>query len=102
MTQVMRAEAKARRMPVKQLNAMAAAIVARHAARLGKWGFPDTLKELGAVQAFFAGPGAISHAEFVAVAEALLVAIDRVNAWIDAAIPWSRLDARLKLCPPPA
>jgi len=102
MTQVMHAQARARAMPVKQLNAMAAAIIARHAARLGKWGFADTVRELGAVQAFFAGPGARSHAEFAAVAEALLVALDRINTWIDAAIPWSRLDRALKLCPVPA
>ncbi len=31
-----------------------------------------------------------------------MLAADRINAWIDAAIPWSRLDKKLKALPPAA
>jgi len=49
------------------------------------------------LEAYFAANGPRSHAQIVAVAESTMLAMDRVNTWIDAMIPWSDLDAKLKL-----
>jgi tellurite resistance-related uncharacterized protein len=99
--QVLRNLARAGDMPVAELNRVAAALIARHAARLGKWKMANTVKLMKEIVAYFEAGGARSHEEFVTVAEAIMVAIDRVNTWIDGALPWSQLDRRLKLNPPP-
>jgi hypothetical protein len=39
----------------------------------------------------------IDGKKVVAVAESTMLAMDRVNCWIDAMIPWSGLDVKLKL-----
>ena len=84
-------------MDVKELNRMAAALLNRHAGRLAKWKLTNTVKLVKALAAYFAANGPRSHAQIVAVSEATMLAMDRVNTWIDAMIPWSDLDAKLKL-----
>ncbi|HIM46548.1 MAG: hypothetical protein CFH39_00491 [Alphaproteobacteria bacterium MarineAlpha10_Bin2] len=84
-------------MDVKELNRMAAALLNRHAGRLAKWKLINTVKLVKELAAYFAGNGPRSHAQIVAVTEATMLAMDRVNTWIDAMIPWSDLDAKLKL-----
>ncbi len=99
--QVMRQLARERQVPVAQLNRLAAAALVRHADRLSKWRLARTVRMLRTLATYFETEGARTHAEFVAVAEALMLAVDRINAWIDAAIPWSALDEKVTLCPPP-
>ncbi len=84
-------------MDVKELNHMAAALLNRHAGRLAKWKLTNTVKLVKELAAYFEGNGARNHAQIVAVCEGTMLAMDRVNTWIDAMIPWSDLDAKLKL-----
>ena len=98
--QVLRQLALDRALPVRALNTIAAALLARHAARLAKWNMTDMVKLARRLIRFFEGEGAGSHKEFVRVCEALMLASDRMNAWVDAALPWSLLDKRLKPFPP--
>ncbi len=100
--QVMRQLALDRGVSVKALNRMAAALLARHAARLAKWRLTATVRLLDGLIEYFEGEGAKNYGEFVAVAEALMLAGDRINVWIDAAIPWSLFDKKVKPFPPAA
>jgi len=75
----------------------AAALLNRHAGRLAKWKLINTVKLVKELAAYFAGNGPRSHAQIAAVCEGAMLAIDRLNTWIDAMIPWSDLDAKLKL-----
>ncbi len=99
--QVLRLQALERRVPVAQLNRLAAALLLRHASRLAKWRLTQTVRLLRTLAAYFEADGARNHTEFVAVAEGLMLSVDRVNAWIDAAIPWSKLDKKVALCRAP-
>jgi hypothetical protein len=99
--QVLRQLALAGEMPLPELNRVAAALVARHAARLGKWGMRDAVRLMREIVAYFEAGGARSLKAFVQVAEAIMLAVDRINAWIDAMLPWAELDRRLALNPPP-
>jgi len=84
-------------MDVKALNRMAAALLNRHAGRLAKWRLTNTVKLVKDLEVDFAANGPRSHAQMVAITESTMLAMDRVNTWIDAMIPWSDLDAKLKL-----
>ena len=95
--QVVRQLALDGEMEVKELNRMAAALLRRHAGRLAKWKLTNTVKLVKELADYFAGNGARSHAQIAAICEGAMLALDRVNAWIDAMIPWSDLDAKLKL-----
>lgn len=95
--QVVRQLALEGKVPVAELNRMTAALLERHAARLAKWKLTNTVRLVRDLAAYFAAGRPRSHAQIVRVAEATMVAMDRVNAWIDAMIPWSHLDANLKL-----
>lgn len=98
-TQTLRDKAKAGAMPVALLNDLLATLCARHAVRLSKWYLVDSLELLGDVERFLTGPGCGSHDDFRRLAESLLLAIDRIQAWVDRMIPWHTLDAKLELVP---
>jgi hypothetical protein len=98
-TQTLRDKAKAGAIPVAVLNELLATLCARHALRLSKWYLVDSLELLGDVERFLAGPGCASHDEFRRLTESLLLAIDRIQAWVDRMIPWHTLDAKLELVP---
>jgi len=98
-TQTLRDKAKAGAIPVAVLNELLATLCARHALRLSKWYLVDSLELLGDVERFLAGPGCASHDEFRRLTESLLLAIDRIQAWVDRMIPWHTLDANLELVP---
>jgi hypothetical protein len=98
-TQTLRDKAKAGAIPVAVLNELLATLCARHALRLSKWYLVDSLELLGDVERFLAGPGCGSHDEFRRLTESLLLAIDRIQAWVDRMIPWHTLDAKLELVP---
>jgi hypothetical protein len=46
---------------------------------------------------YFKGKGRASTEEFLAVVEHAMIALDRVQSWIDGLLPWNELDARLAL-----
>lgn len=97
--QTLRDKAKAGAYPVAVLNDLLGTLCARHSGRLSKWYLVDSLELLGDVQRFLEGPGCASHDEFRRLTESLLVAIDRIQAWVDRMIPWHTLDANLELVP---
>lgn len=98
-TQTLRDKAKAGAYPVAVLNDLLATLCARHSGRLSKWYLVDSLELLGDVQRFCEGPACANHDEFRQLTESLLVAIDRIQAWVDRMIPWHTLDANLELVP---
>lgn len=95
--QVVRQLALDKAVPPAALNKMAAALLNRHAGRLAKWKLTGTIRLVRALADYFEAGGARSHRDVVRVCEAALPAVDRINAWIDAMIPWSRLDAKVAL-----
>ena len=95
--QVVRQLALDEALPPEALNRMAAALLNRHAGRLAKWKLTNTVKLVRDLAAYFEAGGAGSHGEVVQVCEAAMVAFDRINAWIDAMIPWAHLDRKVKL-----
>jgi hypothetical protein len=97
--QTLRDRAKAASLPLASLNELLGALCGRHAIRLSKWYLVDSIELLGDVQSFCEAGGARSHDEFRELSEHLLLAIDRVQAWIDRMIPWHTLDDRLELVP---
>ncbi len=97
--QVVRGLALEGKMPIKELNRMAASLLNRHAGRLAKWKLTNTVKLVRELADYFERGGAKNHNEMVAVCEATMVAMDRVNSWIDAMIPWAQFDKKVKLNP---
>ena len=95
--QVVRQLALDKALPAAALNTMAAALLNRHAGRLAKWKLTNTVKLVRDLAAYFEAGGARNHDEVVQVCEAAMVAFDRINAWIDAMIPWSHFDKKVKL-----
>lgn len=95
--QVVRQLALDKALPPAALNAMAAALLNRHAGRLAKWKLTNTVRLVRELATYFEGGGARNHDEVVQVCEAAMVAFDRINAWIDAMIPWAHFDKKVKL-----
>ena len=95
--QVVRQLALEKALPAAALNRMAAALLERHAGRLAKWKLANTVKLVRELAAYFEAGGARNHAEVVQVCEAAMVAFDRINAWIDAMIPWAHFDRKVRL-----
>ena len=79
------------------LNTTLAALLRRHRGRLVKWGLADTPALLEDIAQFCDEPGCADGDEVAALCEALLVAVNRVQAWVDRMLPWARLDERLDL-----
>lgn len=46
---------------------------------------------------YFRENGSTNSEEFLAVVEDAMIALDRVQSWIDGLLPWNELDARLAL-----
>ena len=95
--QVVRQLALEEALPPAALNRMAAALLNRHAGRLAKWKLTNTVRLVRELAAYFEAGGAKSHDEVVQVCEAAMVAFGRINAWIDAMIPWAHFDRKVKL-----
>ena len=95
--QVVRQLALDKALPPAALNRMAAALLDRHAGRLAKWKLTGTVRLVRDLAAYFEAGGARSHGEVVQVCEAAMLAFDRINAWIDAMIPWAHFDRKVKL-----
>ena len=95
--QVCRQQVKDGILPVQVVSAMLAGLLERHAARLEKWSMTETVALERMLAHYFKSKGPASSEEFLAVVEHAMIALDRVQSWIDGLLPWSELDARLAL-----
>jgi hypothetical protein len=95
--QTLRDKAKAGRIDVAALNDLLATLCTRHAIRLSKWHVVDVIELLGDVANFLEQHGARTHDEYRELCEQLMLAADRVQAWVDRMLPWHTLDDRLEL-----
>lgn len=95
--QVCRQQVKDGILPVQVVSVMLAGLLERHAARLEKWSMTETVALERMLAHYFKGKGPASSEEFLAVVEHAMIALDRVQSWIDGLLPWSELDARLAL-----
>jgi len=83
--------------PVSVVCQIVAGLLERHAARLEKWSMTETVALERMLAQYFKGEGPANSEEFLAVIEHALIALDRIQSWIDALLPWNELDARLML-----
>jgi len=97
--QTLRDKARAGRIDVGVLDELLATLCTRHAIRLSKWHVVDVLELLGDVANFLEQRGTRSHDEFRELCEHLMLAADRLQAWVDRMLPWHTLDDRLELVP---
>ena len=95
--QVCRQQVKDGMLAVPVVCQMLAGLLERHAARLEKWSMTETVALERMLAQYFKGKGPASEEEFLAVVEHAMIALDRVQSWIDGLLPWSELDARLAL-----
>jgi hypothetical protein len=95
--QVCRQLVKDGELPVQVVCQTVAGLLERHAARLEKWSMTETVALERMLAQYFKGNGPASSEEFLAVLEHTLIALDRVQSWIDGLLPWNELDARLSL-----
>lgn len=94
--QVIRDKARAGTVPPAFLNEMLAAACLRAAVRLSKWHLLDVIVLLTDVVGFAEKVGCRDHDEIKRLIEHLLIAVDRVQTWVDRMIPWHRMDAALE------
>lgn len=94
--QVIRDKARAGTLPPVFLNEMLAAACLRAAVRLSKWHLLDVIVLLTDVVGFAEKVGCRDHAEIKRLIEHLLIAVDRVQTWVDRMIPWHLMDAALE------
>ena len=97
--QTLRDKARAGTIPIEHLNEMLAAACLRSAIRLSKWHLLDVIVLLSDVVAFARETGCRDGAEMKELIEHLLIAVDRVQCWVDRMVPWHRMDAQLELVP---
>ncbi len=98
--QVFRLLAQKRSVPLKELCTAFGAVLERHAARLSKWKMEQTVSLLKVLSDFFKQGRPKSYEDFLAVTEKAMVALDKIQSYIDAILPWSHLDKALSLRPP--
>jgi hypothetical protein len=97
--QTLRDKARTDAAPVEFLNQMLAAACLRSATRLSKWKLLDVILLLTDVAAFAENGGCCDNEETKRLIEHLLLAVDRVQTWVDRMIPWHRMDAALEPVP---
>ena len=95
--QVCRQLAKDGVVPVQVVCQTVGGLLERHAARLEKWSMTETVALERMLVQYFKGKGPATSEEFLAVVEHTMIALDRVQSWIDGLLPWNELDARLSL-----
>lgn len=97
--QSIRDKARAGKIPIEHLNEVLAAACQRSAVRLSKWKLLDVIFLLSDVVGFAEKSGCRDHAELKTLIEHLLIAVDRIQTWIDRMIPWHRMDGALEPVP---
>jgi hypothetical protein len=93
--QIWRLAAQKKTAPLKSICFSLAQEFARHASRLSKWHVPDTQQLVNKLQTYFCACGPKSETEAIEVLTKAMLALDRMQNWIDSAIPWSRMDKSL-------
>lgn len=82
---------------VQAVGPVLAGLLERHAARLEKWSMTETVALERMLARYFQSDGAATAGEFLVVAEHAMIALDKVQSWIDALLPWNELDTHLAL-----
>lgn len=98
--QVCRQQVKDGLIPLQMAYQVIAGLLERHAARLEKWSMTETVALERMLARYFKESGLATTEEFLAVVELALLALDRVQSWIDGLLPWNELDGRLSLYRP--
>jgi hypothetical protein len=93
--QVSRNLAVKQSVPLGSLKQTISELLLRHSGRLEKWEMQDTCTFLSALADVFAKQVS-SYEEYVSAVEQALIAVDRIQSWVDATIPWSQLDGKLR------
>lgn len=91
----LRGLARADQVPAKALATVAAAHLNQLADWLAHWRMDDTVALLRPVARRFEAGEPWTGTQLCATIEELVVALNRTQNWIDAFVPWSRLDASL-------
>ncbi len=97
--QTIRDKARAGRIPIEHLNEMLSAACLRSAIRLSKWKLLDVIFLLTDVVGFADKVGCRNQAEMKELVEHVLIAVDRIQAWVDRMIPWHHMDAVMEPVP---
>ena len=82
-----------------ELAEVTAMLLQRTAARTAKWEMAETVALLRMAADIIGGWRPDTTQEFVVVVEHLIMAVDRVQAAVDAIIPWNDLDGAVRLRP---
>lgn len=83
-----------------ELSELTALLLERTAARTAKWELEETVALLRRAAGFLHPWSPETPREFAAVVEHLLIALDRIQAAVDAIVPWNELDGAVGLRPP--
>lgn len=83
------------RLSLPDLNRTTAALLERTRRRLAHWEMPATVSLLADCVDYFGSKGPAIADEYDSITRDLLVALGRVQSWIDALIPWAKLDGAL-------
>ena len=87
-------------LPVQAASLAIAGLLERHANRLEKWSMTETVALERMLVQYFRGKGPANQEEFLAVVEHAMLALDRVQSWVDGLLPWNELDRHLALRAP--
>lgn len=97
--QVCRQAALAGDLRLPELAEVSALLLERTAARTAKWEMAETVALLRRAASVLRAWRPDSAQEFAVVIEHLMMAIDRIQAAVDAIIPWNELDRSVRLRP---
>ncbi len=97
--QVCRQAALAGDLRLPELTEVSALLLERTAARTAKWEMAETVALLRRAASVLREWRPDSAQEFAVVIEHLMMAIDRIQAAVDAIIPWNELDRSVRLRP---
>lgn len=95
--QVCRQAALAGDLRLPELTEVSALLLERTAARTAKWEMAETVALLRRAASVLREWRPDSAQEFAVVIEHLMMAIDRIQAAVDAIIPWNELDKAVRL-----
>lgn len=97
--QVCRQAALAGDLRLPELAEVSALLLERTAARTAKWEMAETVELLRRAASVLREWRPDTAQEFAVVIEHLMMAIDRIQAAVDAIIPWNELDRSVRLRP---
>lgn len=92
--QVARQQARDQSLPLPSIQKAISDLLLRHAARLEKWQMTDGSEFLRRLSNLFLHDIMDFEACGSAIDQAL-IAVDRLQSWVDTLVPWSQLDSRL-------